>query len=94
MELEEIRKRFEDHIYDEDTDFDMDTWHDIRFAPCQEMIAEFIQKEKKELKLALHQLAYDVFFNPNTSKAVTDTLWHNSFCTSFDNIAGQLDIDC
>lgn len=53
-----------------------------------------LQQENEKLKRGLHELVYDVFFSSENKKAVTDTLWHSEFTTSFDNISHLLSVDC
>jgi hypothetical protein len=50
--------------------------------------------KKKHISKGLHQLVYDVFFNPENTELITDTLWHDGHTTSFDMVSHLLEIDC
>jgi hypothetical protein len=50
--------------------------------------------DNKNYLSALRQLTYDVFFKEeNINTAVVDTIWHNKYCTSFENICCLLNLE-
>jgi len=44
------QKEFEDFIYSEDLDFDIETWGDLRFIVCQEFLVDYMNDRFLELK--------------------------------------------
>lgn len=47
---------------------------------------------KDNIRHALLNLTYDVFFSKLNKSTVIDTLWHSKYCTSFDFISNDLDL--
>lgn len=52
-----------------------------------------LEDRNKELSNALHEVAWDVFFNPYNQYPNNDVIWHSKCCTAFENICPYLDVD-
>ena len=75
-----------------ESDFNVSTFYEF----AKGFVFASIDQQAKidEMRKALCEIAYDVFFNTGNSGAIVDTIWHDEFTTSFDNIAPHLGIDC